>query len=119
MIEPFTKELENKIDKLDRQIEVLDQKKSKLEREKAWLLMGQSPIQAGDTIEWVTGSCSKNERTKRGLVVRDNSNYRGFEYRVNILDSKGVCIGFATINSEHHPTLLKKAKPTKKRLAVL
>ncbi len=107
----YQKHVRDKVDALQKQIGILEDKRIALEREQGELQAGQSPIKPGDIIEWER----RDGRALTGRVIRVWYKWDGFEYRCHILSVKdGREIGFATVETSGYPRL-KDLTPAEKK----
>jgi hypothetical protein len=98
--EVYTKAVRRKLDALAEKLHAAENRVRDINRQIEELIVGQSVIQPGARVVWVSGA-----RDRYGRVLSVRSVYRGFEYRVAVLTKSGREIGTATLNESHQPEL--------------
>jgi hypothetical protein len=99
----YTKAVQRQLDRLERRVRELEDRRAALRRRIEELKCGESPIRPGDLITWESG---REGRPRRGRVLTVGTTYGGgYEYRCEILSAANRPIGFAVVRTDQLPTL--------------
>lgn len=93
--------IERQIGSIAAQIRGLERKISQLKERRETLLVANSPIKAGNLIEWCQGQRGRRYGRVHSVKLRWN---RTYEYRTVVLRvSTGTAIGMANVTEENQP----------------